>query len=80
MGTRIWTQFNSIPAPPGLTPLSFSPKAMDKVLRRKVPIAVYYWDINLVGDYWNCFGRPRMYGKNEKTIGDIQKSRPIFLI
>ncbi len=49
-----------IAAPPGLTPMSFSPNAMKKVLNRKTPIAVYYWDINLVGDYWNCFGRPRM--------------------
>lgn len=47
-------------APPGLTPMSFSPNAMEKVKKRKTPIAVYYWDINLVGDYWNCFGRPRM--------------------
>ncbi|KAJ6635526.1 Alanine--glyoxylate aminotransferase [Pseudolycoriella hygida] len=41
--------------------MSFSSKAMEKILKRKVPVAVYYWDINLVGDYWNCFGRPRIY-------------------
>lgn len=51
----------TLSAPPGLTPISFSPNAMQKVLSRKTPIAVYYWDINLVGDYWNCFGRPRIY-------------------
>lgn len=56
-------EIHSILAPPGLTPMSFSPNAMEKILKRKVPIAVYYWDINLVGDYWNCFGRPRMYGR-----------------
>lgn len=50
----------TLSSPPGLSPISFSSVAMKKVSKRKTPIAVYYWDINLLGDYWNCFGRPRM--------------------
>lgn len=47
-------------APPGITPLSFSERAMEKVKQRRTKVKVYYWDITLLGDYWNCFGRPRM--------------------
>lgn len=47
-------------APPGITPITFGPKAMAKISRRTTPIKVYYFDINVLGDYWNCFGRPRL--------------------
>lgn len=49
-----------IGAPAGLTPISFGERAMQKVSKRTLPIKVYYFDINLLGDYWNCFGRPRL--------------------
>lgn len=47
-------------APPGITPISFNERAMAKVARRTTPIKVYYFDINLLSDYWDCSGRPRM--------------------
>lgn len=47
-------------APPGLAPISFGPRAIKKVKDRNTLIRVYYWDILLLADYWNCFGKPRM--------------------
>lgn len=46
-------------APPGLAPISFGPRALQRVYNRNSK-PVYYWDILLLADYWNCFGRPRM--------------------
>ncbi|XP_014215576.1 serine--pyruvate aminotransferase, mitochondrial [Copidosoma floridanum] len=51
-------------APPGLAPISFSPLAQKKILSRKSAVPVYYWDMTLLGRYWNCFGAnngPRLY-------------------
>lgn len=49
-----------IGAPPGLAPISFGPRAIEKVIKRNSKVSVYYWDIMLLADYWGCFGRPRM--------------------
>lgn len=51
-------------APPGLAPISFGPRAIAKVLKRNKKVTVYYWDILLLSEYWNCFGKPRMYVNN----------------
>ncbi|XP_055618738.1 alanine--glyoxylate aminotransferase [Toxorhynchites rutilus septentrionalis] len=48
-------------APPGITPMSFSHRAVERYKRRNSKVKVYYWDMALVGDYWGCFGRPRIY-------------------
>ncbi|XP_011307264.1 serine--pyruvate aminotransferase, mitochondrial [Fopius arisanus] len=48
-------------APPGITPVSFGPRAEKKILSRKFQIPVYYWDMKLLGTYWNCFDEPRIY-------------------
>lgn len=48
-------------APPGLAPISFGSRAIAKVLNRNKKVPVYYWDIMLLSEYWNCFGKPRMY-------------------
>ncbi|XP_069683970.1 alanine--glyoxylate aminotransferase [Periplaneta americana] len=48
-------------APPGLAPISFSTRAVGKIEARTTPIAVFYWDMKILGDYWACFGRPRVY-------------------
>ncbi|XP_022917907.2 alanine--glyoxylate aminotransferase [Onthophagus taurus] len=48
-------------APPGITPMSFSSKAQDKIFTRLTPCHVYYLDMKILGDYWYCFGRPRVY-------------------
>lgn len=48
-------------ASPGLAPISFNSRAITKVMNRHKKVAVYYWDIMLLSEYWNCFGKPRMY-------------------
>ncbi|KAK3912012.1 Serine--pyruvate aminotransferase, mitochondrial [Frankliniella fusca] len=48
-------------APPGLAPITFSPRAMQRITSRQKPCSVYYWDIMQLGDYWGCFGNPRKY-------------------
>lgn len=48
-------------APAGLTPVSFSPEAERKIFQRKTKIPVYYWDMTILGKYWNCFGTERVY-------------------
>lgn len=45
-------------APPGISPLTFSDRALEKVMRRRTPVANWYLDINLLGKYW---GRDRVY-------------------
>lgn len=51
-----------IGAPPGLAPISFSPKAVQKIQSRKNPISVFYFDMNWLGQYWGCFeDKPRVY-------------------
>lgn len=47
-------------APPGLAPISFGPRAIEKVMQRNKKVTVYYFDIMLLADYWGCFGNPRM--------------------
>ncbi|GAX73666.1 hypothetical protein CEUSTIGMA_g1117.t1 [Chlamydomonas eustigma] len=44
-------------APPGGAPLFLSPRAMEKIQRRKTPPATYNLDLNLIGDYWGWFGK-----------------------
>ncbi|XP_014609222.1 PREDICTED: serine--pyruvate aminotransferase, mitochondrial [Polistes canadensis] len=48
-------------APPGITPISFSPLAVKKIFGRRTKISTYYWDMTILGDYWNCFGNSRIY-------------------
>ncbi|XP_046995060.1 alanine--glyoxylate aminotransferase-like [Schistocerca americana] len=48
-------------APPGLAPISFSPRAEAKIRGRRTPVKVFYLDMTLLGDYWGCFGNPRIY-------------------
>ncbi len=38
--------------PPGLSPLSFSDRAMQAARDRKQPCTSWYLDVNLLGDYW----------------------------
>lgn len=47
--------------PPGLTPITFGERALQKVRARRTPVPVYYLDMQLLGEYWGCFeGKPRM--------------------
>jgi alanine-glyoxylate transaminase/serine-glyoxylate transaminase/serine-pyruvate transaminase len=40
--------------PPGLAPLSFSEKAVEKLLGRKTKVPSWYLDLTMVGDYWGA--------------------------
>lgn len=48
-------------APPGITPISFSSRAIRRIDARKSPVTSYYFDMLLLGQYWNCFELPRIY-------------------
>lgn len=41
-----------ISAPPGLSPISFSPRAMEKLQQRRSPVLSWYLDMSMVQDYW----------------------------
>jgi len=43
-----------ISCPPGLSPISFSEKAMDVIQSRKSPVVSWYLDMNMVGSYWTA--------------------------
>ena len=50
-----------IGAPPGLSPITFSPRAMDAIRERKVPVQSWYFDMSLVETYWGDTGGGRAY-------------------
>ncbi|XP_017887620.1 serine--pyruvate aminotransferase, mitochondrial [Ceratina calcarata] len=41
---------------PGLAPVSFNSRAEQKLFRRKTKPISFYWDLNILGVYWKCFG------------------------
>lgn len=47
-----------ISCPPGLSPISFSPAAMDVLKHRKTPVTSWYLDMSMVSSYW---GNERKY-------------------
>jgi alanine-glyoxylate transaminase / serine-glyoxylate transaminase / serine-pyruvate transaminase len=44
--------------PPGLSPVSFSPRAMESILGRKTKVQSWYLDASLLANYW---GQNRVY-------------------
>ncbi len=38
--------------PPGLAPVSFSPRGLDTLQNRKTPVVSWYLDMNMVANYW----------------------------
>ena len=44
--------------PPGLSPVSFSPRAMDVVMSRKTKVRSWYLDVSMLAKYW---GSERVY-------------------
>ncbi len=44
--------------PPGLSPVTFSPKAVEKILARKTKVQSWYLDLSMVKNYW---GQERAY-------------------
>lgn len=45
-------------APPGLAPITFSPRALEKIAARRTPCRSFYLDLDLLRKYW---GPERMY-------------------
>ncbi len=45
-----------IGAPPGLAPVTFSPRAMAHIHARKIPVQSWYFDMSLVENYWGDGG------------------------
>jgi alanine-glyoxylate transaminase/serine-glyoxylate transaminase/serine-pyruvate transaminase len=43
-----------IGAPPGLSPVTFSERAMEKIRNRKTPPRTWYFDIQLLDKYWSA--------------------------
>ena len=50
-----------IGAPPGLSPITFSARAMDAIRARRVPVQSWYFDMSLVETYWGDTGGGRAY-------------------
>ena len=48
----------ALSCPPGASPLSFSPRAIDRVRNRKTKVANWYLDVTMLGNYW---GSDRSY-------------------
>ncbi|HTM63411.1 MAG TPA: alanine--glyoxylate aminotransferase family protein [Gammaproteobacteria bacterium] len=47
--------------PPGLSPVSFSDRALNKILNRKSPVQSWFMDLSLVQKYWDVQGQARTY-------------------
>ncbi|CRL01310.1 CLUMA_CG014194, isoform A [Clunio marinus] len=49
-------------APPGITPITFNSRAIDKITSRKTLVQSFNFDMHLLGEYWNCFpNKKRIY-------------------
>ncbi|KAL4221089.1 hypothetical protein ACF0H5_019351 [Mactra antiquata] len=48
-------------APPGVSPISFSNRARQKVENRKTKVRSYYFDMKELANYWGCDNEPRRY-------------------
>ena len=44
--------------PPGLSPVAFGPRALERIANRRVPVQSWYLDVGLIGRY---FGEERVY-------------------
>ncbi|CAD6199184.1 unnamed protein product [Caenorhabditis auriculariae] len=48
-------------APPGLAPISFSDRAIEKIRNRKTRVASFYFDALELGNYWGCDAEIKRY-------------------
>ncbi|XP_017584247.1 PREDICTED: serine--pyruvate aminotransferase isoform X2 [Corvus brachyrhynchos] len=48
-------------APPGTAPISFSERAREKLLKRKMKPLSFYLDMGWLANYWGCDEEPRRY-------------------
>ncbi|KAJ8984921.1 hypothetical protein NQ317_012167 [Molorchus minor] len=70
-----------IGCPPGLAPISFSPKAQKVIQERKTPVPVFYWDMKILGQQWNCFGgsvRPYHHTVSSNLIFGLREGLAII--
>lgn len=49
----------AIGAPAGLSPITLSARAVDLILSRKEPPKVYFFDVQYLGSWWNCFNNEK---------------------
>uniref|UniRef100_UPI00358EC762 alanine--glyoxylate aminotransferase isoform X2 n=1 Tax=Myxine glutinosa TaxID=7769 RepID=UPI00358EC762 len=47
--------------PPGPSPIAFSDRAWDKIIKRKSRIPSFYFDMTCLANYWGCDGEARRY-------------------
>ncbi|CAL5222062.1 g4362 [Coccomyxa viridis] len=48
-------------APPGAAPFMLGERGFKKLKNRKTKVASWYFDLNMILDYWGCFGPKRFY-------------------
>ncbi|XP_020624089.1 serine--pyruvate aminotransferase-like [Orbicella faveolata] len=48
-------------SPPGIAPITFSPRAMAKINSRRTKVPSFYLDMIELGNYWGCDEDPRRY-------------------
>ncbi|EYC41920.1 hypothetical protein Y032_0551g3326 [Ancylostoma ceylanicum] len=48
-------------APPGLAPISFSERAMQKIRDRRERVPSFYFDVLELGNYWGCDDQAKRY-------------------
>ncbi|KAK6738516.1 hypothetical protein RB195_020551 [Necator americanus] len=48
-------------APPGLAPISFSDRAIQKIKNRKERVPSFYFDVLELGNYWGCDDQAKRY-------------------
>lgn len=46
---------------PGLAPVTFGPRALEKIERRKTPVPSWYFDLAPIRKYWSAEGGRRLY-------------------
>ncbi len=46
---------------PGAAPFMLSERGLKKLLNRKMKVASYNFDLNLIGNYWGWFSKARQY-------------------
>lgn len=45
--------------PAGLAPVTLGPRALARIAKRVTPPPVYYYDANLLKEFWKCTDAPR---------------------
>ncbi|XP_002737533.1 alanine--glyoxylate aminotransferase-like [Saccoglossus kowalevskii] len=48
-------------APPGTAPITFGPRAIEKIKNRKTRVPSFYFDFEGLANYWGCDEGPRRY-------------------